>query len=128
MTNWTTKRVLIVEDVPMNMMMLDKVLQKCGVKADQASNGREAVKALEESAYDLIFMDCQMPEMDGFEATQKIRAIEKTQARKSSFIFALTGDEDPRIKEKCLAAGMNDYLTKPIKLGIIEGALKACAM
>ncbi|MCD8494123.1 MAG: response regulator [Alphaproteobacteria bacterium] len=116
------KRVLAVEDMKMNMMLIKKVLGKFGVQIDTAVNGAEALEMAKKSEYDLIFMDCQMPEMDGFEATQKIRTFEKTNKRKSVPIVALTADAMIGDKEKCLAAGMNDYINKPFKESDIANA------
>jgi PAS domain S-box-containing protein len=118
------KRVLAVEDMKMNMMLIKKVLSKFGVRIDTASNGREALEKVQGNEYDIVFMDCQMPEMDGFEATQKIRMFEKTSKRKNVPIIALTADAMVGDREKCLAVGMSAYINKPFKELDIASALQ----
>ena len=109
-------RILITDDHPVNMMFAVKLLKKIGFKKiDQAVSGVEAVeksKALD--GYDLILMDCQMPEMDGFEASRQIRAFEKTGNRKRIPIIAMTANAMEGDRDLCLQAGMDDYLSKPI--------------
>lgn len=95
-----------------NVMLMTKLLQKHGCIVDTALNGREAVEAAREKNYDIIFMDCQMPEMDGFEATEQIRQCE---GDRHTPIIALTADAMTGDREKCMAAGMDDYLNKPFK-------------
>jgi signal transduction histidine kinase/NO-binding membrane sensor protein with MHYT domain/CheY-like chemotaxis protein len=105
-------RALVVEDVKINQILMAKILQRLGCNVDSASNGKEAVSMVRKCDYDIVFMDCQMPVMDGFEATNKIR--EEEQARnKHSPIIALTADAMIGDREKCLHAGMDDYLNKP---------------
>lgn len=103
-------KVLLVEDNRVNQQIAKKFLITLGVSVDIAENGLKAVDYLEENQVDLVFMDCHMPEMDGFEATQKIRQSLKL---KDLFIVALTANVQKSDKDKCLAAGMNDFLTKP---------------
>ncbi len=109
------KTVLAVDDTKLNMIVITKVLEKFGVDIETAQNGVEAVKAVENKVYDAIFMDCQMPEMDGFEATEKIRAFEEECDRKRVPIIALTADAMVGDREKCLSFGMDDYINKPFK-------------
>jgi CheY-like chemotaxis protein len=90
------------------------MLQKIGCHADVATNGEEAVARCRTQRYDLVFMDCQMPGMDGFEATAAIRA-EETESKRTP-IVAMTAHAMPSDRERCLAAGMDDYLTKPISV------------
>ncbi len=118
------KNVLVVEDMKMNLILIKKVLSKFGVEMDTASNGREAVEKVENGDFDIIFMDCQMPEMDGFEATKKIRVFEKNANKKGVPIVALTADAMIGDREKCLAVGMNDYINKPFKEVDIANALE----
>lgn len=108
------KRILVTEDVKVNMLLITKILQKHGCEIFQAVNGREAVESISKNKYDLVFMDCQMPEMDGFEATKNIRKLE-AEHRRHTVIVALTADAMVGDREKCLQAGMDDYLNKPLK-------------
>ena len=108
------------------------MLEKAGHRVDIVGDGREAVDAVRGTAYDLMLMDCLMPEMDGFEATRAIRAAEDGTGRHLP-IIALTANAMPTDREACLAAGMDDYLTKPLsKPALLEalerwGALSADA-
>ena len=113
--------ILIVDDNIVNQKVLSRMLEKLGYKPDLASNGVEGVSAARAKPYDVIFMDCQMPEMDGFEATAKIREIE-SQARHTP-IVALTANAMSGDEERCLRAGMDAYLTKPIRLEAIRETL-----
>lgn len=106
------KRVLAVEDVKVNMMLIMKLLEKHGCTVETATNGKEAVAMTDKNSYDIVFMDCQMPEMDGFEATKAIRRKEKN---KHTIIVALTADAMTGDRDKCLTAGMDDYLNKPVR-------------
>lgn len=108
------KKILVVEDVKVNLMLMVKVLEKMGCTVDNAGNGKEAVKMLQQFIYDLVFMDCQMPEMDGFEATQAIR-LDELKLERHTAIIALTADAMTGDREKCLQAGMDDYLNKPVR-------------
>lgn len=106
-------RVLVVEDMKVNLMLITKILEKHGCTVFSAANGKDGVKMISENRYDIVFMDCQMPEMDGFEATKCIRTEEG--GRRHTIIVALTADAMTGDREKCLKAGMDDYLNKPIK-------------
>ena len=117
-------KVLAVEDMKMNMMLIKKVLGKFGVDLDTAENGREALNKMKTTEYDIVFMDCQMPEMDGFEATVEIRKYEDRKKRKPVPIVALTADAMIGDKDKCLTHGMNDYINKPFKDTEIGDALE----
>ncbi len=109
------KRALAVEDMKVNLMLITKILGKYGLRVDTAANGKEAVDMLNKFEYDIVFMDCQMPEMDGFEATTEIRRIEEEKGKDRTSIVALTADAMTGDREKCLNAGMDDYLNKPVK-------------
>jgi signal transduction histidine kinase/ligand-binding sensor domain-containing protein/CheY-like chemotaxis protein len=106
-------RLLIVDDNVINRKVLLQQLKKFGCTADIACNGLEAVEAVSKKTYDLVLMDCQMPEMDGFEATAAIRAL-PTSASKT-IIVAVTANAMDGDRERCLEAGMNSYLSKPLK-------------
>ncbi len=106
-------RVLLAEDNPINQRLMMRMLEKRGHSVTLAANGREAVQALAQEPYDLVLMDVQMPEMDGFEATAAIRASERGGTRRQP-IFALTAHAMKGVEERCIAAGMDGYLTKPL--------------
>ena len=110
-------KILVVEDNELNREIMARFLKNEDYQVEFACDGEEAVKRFEQAPYGLIFMDCQMPRMDGFEATRRIRALEKTNTDgvESVTIVALTASAMAGDKEKCLAAGMDMYLSKPIK-------------
>ena len=118
-----TGRVLIAEDNPINQTIAVKIVEKMGCHADAVGNGLEAVNAFKNFPYDLILMDCHMPEMDGFEATKAIREFEKENNRKPIPIIALTASAMSSDKDQCFQSGMNDYLTKPVDIPRIHSAL-----
>lgn len=115
--------ILVVEDNLVNQKVAICMLQKLGCKVDTALNGKEALEKINSSDYDLIFMDCQMPEMDGFTATNKIRKLEDP-LKKSIPIIAMTASVTKESKNKCLESGMNDYISKPVKVDDFKEALK----
>lgn len=110
-------KLLLVEDNEMNQRILIKTLAKRGMHCDVATSGCEALQILQKKEYDIIFMDCQMPEMDGYEATARIREMEGQQ--RHSIIVAMTADAMTGDREKCLQAGMDDYITKPIDFTLL---------
>jgi CheY-like chemotaxis protein len=119
----STLRILIVDDIAVNRRLLQLMLGRLGYKADMATNGREAIQALERQAYDLIFMDLKMPVLDGLRAAQTIR--ENLAGKEDPYIIAITAYADRFDKETCKNAGMNDYLTKPATLNDIRVAMES---
>jgi signal transduction histidine kinase len=118
-------RVLVAEDNKVNAMLILALLHKHGVQARHAKNGTAAVELAEQDGgFDLVFMDVQMPEMDGIEATQRIREIESGANRKPSYIVALTAEAMAGDREKCARAGMDDYLAKPLRPTELVAALR----
>jgi len=107
--------ILLVEDNRVNQMVTQTILTKNGYRVTIANNGNEAICALEKNDFDLVLMDILMPEMGGYEATRKIRSNETTVINRHLPIIALTASALAEDKEKCLSAGMNDYIAKPVK-------------
>ncbi|MCS6909621.1 MAG: GAF domain-containing protein [Anaerolineales bacterium] len=114
-------RILVVEDNDVNRRIILLMLERLGYAAEFAVNGREALQAVQRQPFDLIFMDVQMPEMDGLEATRRIRAELPPDAQ--PYIVALTANALRGDRERCLAAGMDDYLSKPLQLADISAVL-----
>ena len=117
------RRVLLVEDNPVNLRVAQRLIERMGWQCDLAHHGRQALERLATQSYRIVFMDCQMPEMDGYEATREIRRREIAGGGHQVIVAmtanALRGDE-----EKCLAAGMDDYIAKPIDPGVLGRALE----
>lgn len=118
-------RILVAEDNSTNQKLALLTLKKMGYRADIASNGIEAVEAAHMREYDVILMDMQMPEMDGVVATREIRKGEVGAGRRRIQIIAMTANAMPADREKCLAAGMDDFITKPVRVSALEKALIA---
>jgi signal transduction histidine kinase/DNA-binding response OmpR family regulator len=118
-------RILLVEDYPVNQIFAQKLLRKFGVtQMEVAVNGREALMKYREGVYDLIFMDCQMPEMDGYQASEKIRQLEEG-SNVHTPIVAMTANAMMGDREKCLKAGMDDYLSKPLRINHLQKVLES---
>ena len=109
-------RILLAEDNASNQLVAMAMLKRLGYKADVAANGREALEALSRFSYDLVLMDCQMPEMDGLEATRRIRNSTSGALNPQTTIIAMTANVMQGDRELCLRAGMTDYLAKPVQL------------
>ena len=118
-------RVLVAEDNPVNQRLIVRLLEKRGHRVVLADNGRQALAALEKESFDLVLMDVQMPEMDGFEATSAIRMREKSIGSHQT-IIALTAHAMKGDREECLARGMDGYLTKPIRPQELDEVLARC--
>jgi two-component system, sensor histidine kinase and response regulator len=119
-------RVLVAEDNPVNQRVIGRVLEKLGHSPSMASNGREALAAATREPFDLVLMDCQMPEMDGFEAARAIRSAADPVLRGIP-ILALTAHALQGDRDRCLEAGMNDYLSKPVDVRQLATKLEALA-
>ncbi len=117
-----TARILLAEDNMVNQKIALRLLEKSGLSADLARNGREAVEATQKGRYDLILMDCQMPEMDGFEATMEIRRLEQATSHHTP-IVALTANAMAGDRERCLDCGMDDYVSKPFDVKTLQGLI-----
>jgi CheY-like chemotaxis protein len=116
-------KVLVVEDNVVNQKLFVRMLEQRGCRVDVAANGCEAVEATARIPYDCIFMDCQMPDMDGFAATAAIRQREAATGQRLP-IIAVTANAMAGDRERCLQAGMDDYMSKPLKVQEIEAMLK----
>jgi len=117
-------RILLAEDNLINQKVAQSILGKIGYKADVAANGLEAVRALKIINYDVVLMDCEMPEMNGFEATAVIRDPESKVLNHKVPIIAMTANAMTGDREKCIEAGMDDYMTKPVKKEILAAILE----
>jgi CheY-like chemotaxis protein len=117
-------RILLAEDNSFNLKVAQGILGKLGYKADVAANGLEAVQALELIDYDIVLMDCMMPEMDGFEATSKIRNPESKVLNHKVPIIAMTANAMTGDRERCVKAGMDDYLSKPVRKDELAAVLE----
>ena len=116
-------RILLAEDDAINQIVVLDMLEQLGYQADSVNNGVEALQALDRGAYDVVLMDVQMPGLDGFEVTRRIRSAGGTHLH----IIALTAHALSGDRERCLAAGMNDYLSKPVGMTELQEALASLA-
>ena len=119
----SSSKILLVEDNEVNTLIALKNLERLGYCADRVANGREALEALQQHAYALVLMDCQMPEMDGFDATRAIRASERQKGGHVP-IVAMTANAMVEDRDRCLAAGMDDYISKPIDRNSLASILE----
>ncbi|MFN8811706.1 MAG: response regulator [Acidobacteriota bacterium] len=119
--------MLVVDDNPVNQQISRAFLQKLGFQVEIASNGSEGVEMWERGDYLAIFMDCQMPVLDGLAATQQIRKKEQSLPQPNHLpIIALTASATPDSRQKCLEAGMDEYLIKPIARELMAQVLRRC--
>ena len=115
-------RVLLAEDNIVNQKVASRMLERLGFRTDVSANGKEAVGMFQMAWYDMIIMDCQMPEMDGFAAAEEIRRLERGERR--VIILAMTAEAIGDARERCLASGMDDYIAKPVKLAELADVLR----
>jgi CheY-like chemotaxis protein len=125
--NYSTLSVLVAEDNAVNRQVINGMLQRFGIHADFASDGEQALALAEQQPYDLILMDCEMPVLDGYRASQRIRQFERVAGRNAAIIIALSAHALPEYRERSLAAGMNEHLTKPIGLVVLDETLQRYA-
>ena len=116
-------RILVAEDNPVNQLVAVKILEKLGYKADVVENGAEAISALQKIPYDIVFMDCQMPVMDGYEAARAIRSDQQQVLNNKVVIIAMTANALKGDREQCINAGMNDYISKPVTSQVLADVL-----
>jgi CheY-like chemotaxis protein len=118
-------RILLVDGTSANLIIGQKMVERLGIKVDSVSDGEQAVSLFSNNDYDLIFMDCQMPVMDGYTATRKIRQLEKSSMRIDPIpIIAFTANASTDDRQTCLDSGMNAVLTKPFKRDDLIKCLK----
>lgn len=119
-------RILLAEDNQISQMVTSRLLEKADFTVDVVDNGSEAIKALANTGYDLVIMDCSMPVMDGFTATREIRATASIALNPAIPIIALTALDTKSDREKCFAAGMNDFVSKPVESELLISAIERC--
>ena len=122
-------RILIAEDSPLNQQVALKQLEKLGYKADAVSEGGQAVENHAQKPYDVILMDCQMPGMNGYDATMSIRVREEELVKtgnlpKRVYIVAMTSNTETDNRERCIASGMDDFMNKPVQLAELEAVVR----
>ena len=117
------KKILIVEDNKVNRMVAEKILRNMKFDPTCVESGEECIKAIKLENFDLVFMDCHMPDMDGFETTQTLRKYEEEQQRRPVPIIALTANTSAEIRQECLTSGMSDYVAKPIKIDTLHDVM-----
>ena len=120
MTAPNSARVLVVEDNEANRNLLLEAMELFGYLVDAAQDGQQALEMVAAQRFDLIFMDCRMPQLDGLETTRRIRSIERDSGWVPAKIVALTANAMAGDRERCLAAGMDEYMAKPFELGALQ--------
>ena len=113
--------ILVAEDNRINQMVALGLLHKLGYAADLAANGLEVLEAMKRTPYDIIFMDCQMPELDGYETTRRIRSEQRVHVPR---IIAMTANAMRGEEERCLDAGMDDYMSKPVRIDELRATME----
>jgi CheY-like chemotaxis protein/HPt (histidine-containing phosphotransfer) domain-containing protein len=116
-------KVLLVEDHPVNQKVAQKLLERLGLTVDVTENGEVALERLREQPYAMVLMDCQMPVLDGYSATRRLREIEAGQGKPRTPVIAMTAHAMSGDRERCLQAGMDDYLSKPLDRQLLEQTL-----
>ena len=116
-------RVLVVEDNPITQLLTLQQLRQLGCTASAASSGGEAVEARKSEHFDLILLDCRLPDMDGYETARAIRKYERISERQPVAIVAVTADDDLECVDKCISAGMDAHLPKPTSVGVLRDIL-----
>lgn len=124
LANTREVRILLVEDNPVNLLVAQKLLAVLGFEADTATDGEAALTSMEATCYDMVFMDCQMPVLDGYAATRRWRAMETERGGRPVPIVAMTANAMAGDRERCLAAGMDDYLSKPVAREQLDACLR----
>jgi CheY-like chemotaxis protein/HPt (histidine-containing phosphotransfer) domain-containing protein len=119
-------RILVAEDDPIGQFVVKRILDQAGYVSDLVSDGKQVIDALASKNYDLVLMDCLMPQMDGFAATRLIRGSTSEALNSEIPIIALTGLTAHDDRSKCLDAGMNSMISKPVDSGILIAAIKQC--
>jgi CheY-like chemotaxis protein len=117
-------RVLVAEDSPVNAMITKAMLERMGLDVDVAEDGRVAVERLQQTHYAVVLMDCQMPVMDGWQATRQWRDQERQAGGRRTPIIALTANAVVGDRERCIAAGMDDYLPKPFEIDELSALIR----
>lgn len=117
-------RLLLVEDNEVNQLVTRGMLSKLGYQVKTVSNGETGLALMEQEPFDLVLMDCMMPEMDGFEVTRLLRELEEREARDRTPVVAITANTAEGVQARCLAAGMDDFLAKPVHLDALETVLR----
>jgi len=112
---FTNTHILVAEDNPVNLMVVSEIIEQYGCRVTPAGNGIEVIEMIKKNRFDLVLMDCQMPEMDGYEATINIRRIETTNKTKELPVIAFTANAMLGDSDRCISAGMDDYITKPVE-------------
>ena len=119
----TPLRVLVAEDNALNRRVAERQLSMLGCQVAMVENGTEVLAILEKETFDVVLMDCNMPVMDGFEATRAIRELEQAGVRSRSTIVAMTANATQEDRDHCLATGMDDYISKPILMAPLREVL-----
>lgn len=117
------KKALVVDDYNINQELTMELMEMMGCTVDVASDGPEAITKYSKNQYDVIMMDVQMPDMDGYETTKRIREYEQNNNKSRTPIIAITANAMPGDKEKCLNAGMDDYISKPLRGATLQEKL-----